>query len=196
MIRILAFTPAIFLLGLSGVRLPQPVLAQRQVSPPAPVCTAETRPTPSQTEGPFYRANSPQRTSLVEPGMGGTRIIVTGHVLTRDCRPISRAWVDFWQADNRGQYDNAGFRLRGHQFTDAQGIYYLETIMPGRYPGRTPHIHVKVRAPDGPVLTTQIYFPGEPGNQTDGIFNPALLVTMRDGPGGRYATFDFILDIR
>ncbi len=193
MTRILALVLA---LGLSGVRLLDPALAQRQVTPPAPACTAETRPTPSQTEGPFYKANSPQRTSLVEQGMGGARIIVTGYVLTRGCRPIPRAWVDFWQADERGQYDNAGYRLRGHQFTDARGIYYLETIIPGRYPGRTPHIHVKVRAPDGPVLTTQVYFPGEPGNQADRIFNPALQVTMRDGPGGRYATFDFVLDAR
>lgn len=186
----------ILALVLSGIRLPDPVLAQRRVTPPAPVCTAETRPTPSQTEGPFYKANSPQRTSLVEPGMDGTRIIVTGYVLARDCRPIPRAWVDFWQSDERGQYDNAGYRLRGHQFTDEAGRYYLETIVPGLYPGRTRHFHVKVQAANRPVLTTQLYFPGEPRNQTDRIFHPRLLLDVREAAGGKVATFNFVLDIR
>lgn len=170
---------------------------QRQATPPAPACTAETRPTAAQTEGPYYKTGSPQRTSLVEPNMAGTKLIVTGHVLSRgDCKPVARAWLDFWQADDRGEYDNTGYRLRGHQFADSTGIYHLETIMPGLYPGRTRHIHVKVRAPNGPLLTTQIYFPGEPRNQSDGIFNQALLANARDGAGGKAATFDFIVDAR
>ncbi len=169
----------------------------RQVTPPAPTCTAETRATPSQTEGPFYKSGSPQRTSLVEPTMAGTRLIVTGYVLSRGaCKPIPRAWLDFWQADERGDYDTSGYRLRGHQFTDQAGISYLETVMPGLYPGRTRHIHVKVRAPNGSTLTTQLYFPGEPRNQADGIFNEALLATTRDAPGGKVATFNFIIEAR
>ena len=55
--------------------------------------------------------------------MSGTRVIVTGYVLTRDCKPIAGAWLDFWQADDIGAYDNTGFKLRGHQFTDAAGRY-------------------------------------------------------------------------
>ncbi len=169
---------------------------QRQVTPPAPACTAEKRATPSQTEGPFYKSGSPQRTSLVEANMAGTRLIVTGYVLSRgDCKPLAGAWLDFWQADDRGTYDNAGYRLRGHQFADRAGIYYLETIMPGLYPGRTRHIHVKVRAPTGPTLTTQLYFPGELRNQADGIFNQALLANVRDGVGGKVATFNVIVDV-
>ncbi len=92
--------------------------------------------------------------------MGGTKIIVTGYVLTTDCEPIANAWLDFWQADDQGAYDNAGYRLRGHLFADETGRYTLETIVPGEYPGRTPHIHVKVQAPNGQILTSQIYFPG------------------------------------
>jgi len=167
--------------------------AQRVATPPMPVCTSNLTATPSQTGGPFYKPNSPERTSLVEPGMPGTRIIVTGYVLATDCTPIPRAWLDFWQANDRGEYDNAGYRLRGHQFTDNTGLYYLETILPGLYPGRTRHIHVKVRAPNGPVLTTQLYFPGEQRNQIDGIFNPSLVVTMRDTADGKVATFNFLL---
>lgn len=170
--------------------------AQRPVTPPAPACTQPAAPTPSQTEGPFYKSNTPQRTLLLEQGMGGTRLILTGYVLGQDCRPIPRAWLDFWQADARGEYDNTGFRLRGHQFTDNAGIYYLETVLPGQYPGRTPHIHVKVRAGGGPVLTSQLYFPGEARNQSDGIFNPRLLVTMRDGTGGKVAFFNFVVETR
>lgn len=171
-------------------------LAQRVVTPPLPACTPNLRPTPSQTGGPFYKPNTPERASLREPGMPGTNIIVTGYVLSTGCASIARAWLDFWQADDRGEYDNAGYRLRGHQFTDNAGIYYLETILPGLYPGRTRHIHVKVRASNGPVLTTQLYFPREQRNQTDGIFNPALVVAMQDTAAGKVATFNFLLSGR
>jgi protocatechuate 3,4-dioxygenase beta subunit len=101
--------------------------------------------------------------------------------------------VDFWQADDRGEYDNAGYRLRGHQFTDDAGRYRLETIVPGHYPGRTRHLHVRVQAPNGPVLTTQLYFPDEPANQRDGIFTPELVMKVRDVDAGKLATFDFVL---
>jgi len=113
--------------------------------------------------------------------------------LTTDCQPIANAWLDFWQADDQGAYDNAGYRLRGHLFTDEQGRYTLETVVPGEYPGRTQHVHVKVRAPNGPILTTQIYFPGAPGNARDSIFDPALLADVQDGAGGKVATFDFVV---
>jgi protocatechuate 3,4-dioxygenase beta subunit len=125
--------------------------------------------------------------------MTGTRVIVTGYVLTRDCRPVVRARLDFWQADDRGEYDNTGFRLRGHQFTDGAGRYSLETIFPGPYPGRTRHIHVKIQAPNQVTLTTQLYFPGETRNQNDGIFNQALVVAVRDTADGKIAAFTFIL---
>jgi protocatechuate 3,4-dioxygenase beta subunit len=192
---------AIVVLALLGAFASSPGLAGAaappRVTPPAPTCTANGPVTASQTEGPFYKANSPERASLLEPNMGGTRIILAGYVLGRECRPIARAWLDFWQADDRGEYDNTGFRMRGHQFTDAAGIYNLETVLPGLYTGRTRHIHVKVRAGSGPTLTTQIYFPGEARNQSDGIFNASLIATMRDGPSGaRLATFSFVIDAR
>ena len=100
-----------------------------------------------------------------------------------------------WQANDAGAYDNAGFRLRGHQFADAQGIYRLETVVPGLYPGRTRHIHVKVQAPNRPVLTTQLYFPGESRNRSDGLFHSSLLMQMDDVSGGRQGRFNFVLDL-
>jgi protocatechuate 3,4-dioxygenase beta subunit len=147
----------------------------------------------AQTEGPYFKARSPLRTSLLEPGVTGTRIVVSGAVLSTDCRPIPRALLDFWQADDGGGYDNTGHRLRGHQFSDDRGQYRLETVVPGLYPGRTRHIHVKVQAPRQPILTTQLYFPGEPANRSDFIFSPALVVKVEEGGTGKVATFDFIL---
>lgn len=167
--------------------------AQPRTLPPTPSCVEKGQPTPQQTAGPFFKPQSPRRASLVEPGMGGTRLIVAGSVLSTECRPIPGALVDVWQADDRGEYDNAGFRLRGHLFADEQGRYRLETIVPGAYSGRTRHIHVRVQAPNQPVLTTQLYFPGEPGNQRDGIFRPELVMAVRDAGNPKTAAFDFVL---
>lgn len=169
------------------------VHAQPQPLPPTPACADDTPPTPRQTEGPFFRPDSPRRASLLEPGISGTKIVLAGVVLTTDCRPVPRALLDVWHADDRGDYDNAGSRLRGHQFTDDQGRYRLESIVPGLYPGRTRHFHVKVQAPGQPVLTTQLYFPQEPANRGDRIFSPALVMKVRDESGGKLAHFDFVL---
>ena len=116
----------------------------------------------AQTEGPYFKPSSPERTELFEEGMAGQPIELVGLVLGRDCKPIAGALLDFWQADDKGRYDNSGFRLRGHQFSDSEGRYRLRSVVPGIYPGRTRHIHVKVQPQGGRVLTTQLYFPGEP----------------------------------
>jgi protocatechuate 3,4-dioxygenase beta subunit len=164
---------------------------------PTPQCgDDDDDPTPAQTEGPFFTPRSPERRSLLATGLNGTRLTVTGLVVTRSCRPVAGALVDFWQADDGGEYDNKGYRLRGHQFTDAQGRYRLDTIVPGLYPGRTRHIHVKVQAPSKPILTTQLYFPHEPQNASDGIFDPSLLLRgWRKTGARRVGTFDFVLDV-
>jgi len=162
---------------------------------PTPACDDGDDPTPAQTEGPYFTPNSPERASLLEAGLPGQRLVIAGTVLATDCRPVERALLDFWQADDAGEYDNQGYRLRGHQFSDAKGGWRLETVVPGIYTGRTRHIHVKVQAPNRPVLTTQLYFPGEPGNAGDGIFQQELLLAdVRDAGGSRRASFTFVLD--
>ncbi|AQS68638.1 carbohydrate-binding protein [Streptomyces pactum] len=163
--------------------------------PPTPSCDDGDDPTPDQMEGPYFRPNSPPRTDLVTPGTAGTRLTVSGYVFGRDCAPLAGVLLDFWQADDAGAYDMAGYTLRGHQFTDATGAFTLRTIVPGLYPGRTRHIHVKAQAPGEPVLTTQLYFPGEPRNSTDALFDPALLMNVRGAGGGREGSFDFVLDV-
>jgi protocatechuate 3,4-dioxygenase beta subunit len=154
-------------------------------------CTA--KPTVAQTEGPYFKAGSPAKTNLVVAGMAGTPLALTGHVLDAHCAPAAGAMLDFWQADGSGAYDNSGYRLRGHQSAGSDGAYHLDTIIPGLYPGRTEHIHVKVGRPGTAPLTTQLYFPGVARNQQDGIFDPSLLVNLSDSGGGKLATFDFVL---
>jgi len=168
--------------------------AQSTTAASTPACSGT--PTPSQTEGPYYKPGSPERTSLREPGLPGTPLTITGYVFSTTCQPVAHAWLDFWQADSNGNYDNAGFNLRGHQFTDQQGRYHLETVVPGEYPGRTRHIHVKVQATGHPVLTTQLYFPGESKNTSDSIFSPELLMQVQSTSNGQMATFNFVLALQ
>lgn len=157
-----------------------------------PAC-GDAEPTPRQTEGPFFTPDTPLKRDFAADAPGGQKITVAGYVLTQDCQPVPEALVELWHADDDGEYDNNGFRLRGHQFTDDQGRWWFETIVPGLYPGRTRHFHVKVQRPGGDVLTTQLYFPGEPGNDRDGIFDPALLLDIAQAPDGGYARFDFVV---
>jgi protocatechuate 3,4-dioxygenase beta subunit len=177
--------------------LPAATAAAAPVLTATPACPDGDEPlTVAQTEGPYFKPNSPERVSLLAAGLGGTRLTLTGRVLTTTCQPVARALLDFWQADDKGVYDNTGFTMRGHQFTDEAGRYRLETVVPGLYPGRTRHIHVKVQAPNGPVLTTQLYFAGEARNASDGIFNPKLVMTIQDAPAGKQGAFDFVVAAR
>lgn len=165
---------------------------QNGISLAAPTCDGTL--TPEQTEGPYYKQGSPEQNILYQSGMTGTRLIVVGYVLDANCDPIPGAWLDFWQADGNGNYDNQGYTLRGYQFTDDQGRYYLETVVPGEYPGRTQHIHVKVQAPGGQVLTSQLYFPGSPGNNTDNIYTPSTQVTIEDHGDYEVAYYNFVVN--
>ena len=146
--------------------------------------------TVSQTEGPFFRPKSPERRSFIESGFHGEKLILTGVVFSRACKPLANALLDFWHSDDTGEYDNQGFGYRGHQFSDAEGRFRLETIVPARYPGRTRHIHVKVQAPGRRVLTTQVYFPGDPGNRRDSLFRDDLALRKVGGEG----RFDFVVE--
>jgi protocatechuate 3,4-dioxygenase beta subunit len=156
---------------------------------------AVTQPlTVSETEGPYFKTGSPETTSLVADGTQGTQLTITGQVLTADGTPVANALLEFWQANSSGQYDNSGYTLRGHQYTDANGYYTVTTVVPGLYPGRTRHIHVKVQAPNGPVLTTQLFFPGEAQNARDSIFDPSLVLNAQSNADGtQSATFNFVV---
>jgi protocatechuate 3,4-dioxygenase beta subunit len=177
-------------LGVGG----RSALAQAEL-PPTPACESGQAATLRQTEGPFYKPRTPLRSVLREPGMKGTPLDLVGFVLSRNCQPIGRVLVDLWHADDAGAYDNAGFRLRGHQFTDAEGRYQFRTIAPANYGFRARHFHVKVAAQYRPVLTTQLYFPDEPKNQRDPLFRPELLMRVARSGDLIRARFDFVLDM-
>jgi protocatechuate 3,4-dioxygenase beta subunit len=170
-----------------------PDIAAGQTLAPTPECKDGHEPTMRSSEGPYFKPRSPQRADLREPGLKGSAIEVSGFVLTRSCRPVERALVDLWHADHDGDYDDKGYRCRGHVFTDASGRYAFRTIVPAVYPGRTRHFHVKVQAPNRPVLTTQLYFPNEAENRRDGLFRPQLLMQMADAGTAR---FNFVLDLK
>ena len=156
---------------------------QMGISLPPPACAGLTQ---SQTEGPYYKPDSPQRNSLFEEGVQGTRLILVGYVLDQNCQPLSNAWLDFWQADASGEYDNDGYRLRGHQFTDKHGRFYLETVLPGLYSSRPiEHIHVKLRPEGGQEITSQLYFPQQPVE--------GLTITLEDKGGYFLGYFNFVL---
>lgn len=163
------------------------------IAVPTPECSRleATRP---DAEGPYYRAGSPERASLLQAGLPGARLVVTGYVLSTACEPIGGAWLDFWQADGNGEYDNVGYRLRGRQFSDDAGLYRLETILPAQYGSRPRHIHVKVQPAGGPLLTTQLYFPDDPQAAFDAIFDPRLIVDLETDGDGYEAVFHFILE--
>lgn len=184
----LALDPATPALTLPDATLTIPAASddfftQMGITLPAPTCNGLTQ---SQTEGPYYKPDTPDRNSLFEEGMQGTRLILVGYVLDQSCQPLPNAWLDFWQADADGEYDNAGYRLRGHQFTDAQGRYYLETILPGLYASRPiEHIHVKVRPEGGEEVTSQLYFPKQPIE--------GLTVTLEDRGHYQLGYFNFVV---
>jgi protocatechuate 3,4-dioxygenase beta subunit len=150
--------------------------------------------TPAVQEGPYYKTGSPATAKLYQKGIPGERVTLSGLVLDTQSQPLAGAWLDFWQADGDGHYDNVGFKLRGHQYTDKAGGYSITTVLPGSYPGRTPHIHVKVRAtPHSQVLTTQLFIPGLASNKTDFIYLDALQMEITEALAYKMARFDFRL---
>jgi len=156
--------------------------------------TSAQAPTLAVTEGPYFKANSPETTNLVQNGMQGTNLTITGQVLDQNGQPVANALLDFWQANSNGAYDNAGYTLRGHQYADQNGYYTPNTVVPGLYPGRTEHIHVKAQAPNSPVLTTQLFFPGVAQNSRDSIYDPSLLLNVvANADGTQSATFNFVV---
>jgi len=162
--------------------------------------TVESVETEDNWEGPFYKPGAPLRSALLEPGMAGTPLTVTGRVLDTSGRPLNGALLDIWQADHTGAYDNTGFRLRGRIYSDDDGRYSLRTIKPLHYGSpndmRPAHIHVKASVENSPILTTQLYFKGDPWNHHDPDVRPTLIMSPRHVSDGLAAQFDFVLKVR
>jgi protocatechuate 3,4-dioxygenase beta subunit len=140
--------------------------------------------TPSVTEGPFYPPRLPLDTdndliivnNSITPAVGQITHL-SGRVLSLSGEPIRNAVVEIWQCDARQVYLAQGtagadpnFQGFGRFVTGLSGEYYFRTIRPVPYPGRTPHIHFKVKREGRELLTTQLFINGHPQNRTDGIF--------------------------
>ncbi|MDP9274492.1 MAG: dioxygenase [Chloroflexota bacterium] len=157
-------------------------------------CTAPAAALVELTEGPYYKANPPQNTTLRTATVAGTPLTLTGYVVSQSCQPIANARLDFWQADGNGNYDNSGYTLRGWQLTDANGAYRLETVIPGLYPGRTEHIHFKVTV-NGKTYTSQLFFPGVSQNEGDSIYSAQMLVKLNTATSPVTGTFTFVVNV-
>ena len=157
----------------------------------SPLWAADQVLTPPQTTGPFYpippiaeqRYSDTDLTRLAEDGAvaEGEIIRVSGTVVDLGGKPLSGSVVEIWQANHGGRYNHPrdqnpapldpNFQYWGRMSADADGRYSFLTIRPGKYPGRTPHIHFRIRGEDSPELVTQMYF-DEHGdlNARDGIY--------------------------
>lgn len=155
-------------------------------------------PTPSQTEGPYYRAGAPFRNVLFDEAYFVRPLFMFGAVLNTAAEPLPGALVDIWHADDGGNYDNASpeFRGRGRQLADDGSGWWNFTTWPGYYPGRTKHIHVKASQQGFRTVTSQIYFQGDPRNPSDPLYNPALEMAVfefEEWPGLYWSFFTIVL---
>ena len=195
---------------LGGVLVAGPALAAEQAC----------RLTQAEVMGPFYRFGAPFKAQLAGPDEPGQRLIIRGTVYAPDCStPLPDTLIDIWQANAAGVYDtetpgnfteSVDFHLRGMLYTDENGHYEIETVMPGRYgvppglPGleeyagltRPAHIHVKAMHGMHVPVTTQLYFSGDPHIADDpwASRKPSLAIDLEDDGDVQRGTFDFVLD--
>jgi protocatechuate 3,4-dioxygenase, beta subunit len=215
-------------------RVPTPQLGRRDVVAglagltaaallPGGLAMAQARrlATPAQTEGPFYPvewAGDIDNDLVLVEGQAaralGQVTHVLGRVLDRSGSAVAGAAVEIWQCDSTGHYRHPrdrqagrdpGFQGRGRTLTAADGGYSFRTIRPVAYPGRTPHIHFAIAAPQGPRLITQMYVAGEPLNARDGVLNQIRDARQRESvivrlepaerleAGALAGTFDIVL---
>jgi protocatechuate 3,4-dioxygenase, beta subunit len=177
---------------------------------PAPV----RRPTPAQTEGPFYPVEIPKDSDfdLLRNGtldyQQGQPAWVEGAVTDLQGKAVAGAQVEIWQCDEAGHYHHPSDRGKadpafqgfGRVTVGADGRYRFHTIRPAPYTGRAPHIHVKVKLGRRELLTTQLYVAGDPHNQRDFIWRQlgqegqrAVTVPFVQGEDGLRANFPIVL---
>ena len=153
--------------------------------------------TEDDIEGPFYTADAPERSVLYADGAPGKRLGLTGRVFNTEGKPVTHALLDVWQTDDDAQYDNEGFGMRGRLYTDDRGFYRLKTLIPKPYDVgnrfRPAHIHFKVSAPDGPILTTQLYIKGDPHIAADPHARPSRMIRPKAAGRGTAGRFDFVV---
>jgi protocatechuate 3,4-dioxygenase, beta subunit len=182
---------------------------------PHALAQATLRPTPAQTEGPFYPVRLPDDTDFDLLAQGklrytrGTAAWLAGAVTDSSGRPLRGAVVEIWQCDQQGHYHHPGdggnadpaFQGFGRVVAGSDGSYRFRTLRPAAYSGRTPHIHVKVKLAQRELLTTQLYVEGEPGNERDGLWRrlsaadrAAITVPFQPAADGLQARFPIVVN--
>jgi len=180
----------------------------------AAIAQTGQRPTPSQTEGPFYPVSLPADTDFNLLAQGtqrysqGQAAWLEGQVMDTAGRALAGAVVEIWQCDQQGHYHHPGdggradpaFQGFGRVVAGADGGYRFRTLRPAPYSGRTPHIHLKVKLGARALLTTQVYVQGDPGNERDGLWRrlrdadrAALTVPFEPGADGLRARFPVVV---
>ena len=174
------------------------------------------RPTPRQSEGPFYPVALPKDADfdLLRNGQltysQGQPCWLDGVVTDLKGQPLKGAQVEIWQCDHAGHYDHPGdgsridkaFQGFGRVTANAQGEYRFRTIRPAAYGGRAPHIHVKVRLGQRELLTTQLYVAGDALNERDFLWRSlpdsaarsALTVPFTASADGLKARFALVVE--
>lgn len=161
-------------------------------------------------EGPFYTDGPPEITDQIlgSESSQGTPLVISGRVLNLECSEfIPNTIVDVWHADHEGQYDNQGFNFRGFTRSNDQGFYLFKTIVPGKYLNgadfRPSHIHFKIKPPNFPLLTTQLYFEGDDKIANDaaasidsGTFDATnrIIPLTENDEGVMEGQFDIVID--
>lgn len=155
--------------------------------------------------GPFYRSGAPYRAKSTAPFERGTVLVVSGRVWSlASRRPIPGAVLDVWHVNVDGGYSDGetDFRNRARLLTAEDGGYELEAIHPVPYAAgagwRCPHLHFSVAAPGHKPLTSEMYFKGDPRQDTDFLFHPSLCVPVErrasDGHEYEAAVFDVVME--
>jgi len=181
--------------------------------------------TPRLTEGPFYPDKLPLDTDndllivndSITPAVGEVTWL-SGRVLDSRGDAVRNALVEIWQCDHNGVYihsrnmaghsqQDKNFQGFGRFLTGSTGEYVFRTIKPVPYPGRTPHIHYKLKRNGKDLLTTQCFIKGHSQNERDGVWQDAgdakarALVTVEFAPlkgsriGELAARFDIVIGL-
>ncbi|MDF1792603.1 MAG: hypothetical protein P1U88_11870 [Thalassobaculaceae bacterium] len=176
--------------ALPAVALPFSASADHLVR--SPFCGKDYGTTPWQPAGEYFLEGAPERVNLADDDPGGVTVELFGSVFDSHCHPVIGARIDIWQSDHFGQYDEEGFKLRGHQVTGPSGTYCFVTVIPAPHDDDPPHFHTRVIGPAGKRLTTNVYLPSD-GKGGGGKVDPSLIAISDAWGEIRRVRFDFVL---
>ena len=171
-------------------------------------CEPECNLTTDDILGPYYFENAPIRNIIAHQDEPGQRLFISGRIMQDNCEyPISGSMIEVWHPNDAGCYsivedcntgnpENDYFNLRGKFFSDVNGYYYFESILPGHYGTRPRHVHIKITTPNGEVLISQLYFENDPFCETDPYCQSAedRIISLQEIDLALYGEMEFIMN--